>query len=148
METVVTGFNVDITTHLGDGQRFREGDEISLLLSLDRDAYVLLIYRDAAGRLSRLLPLPGKTDQHMAAGAFLPFPDKQAGLRLTVTPPFGREAAWLFAAGIPFPLAEIDTLSATVGNFDALLQRIRRHGNGIAYGEARTLIDTEAARGG
>ncbi len=124
-----------------------EGDEISLLLSLDRDAYVLLIYSDAAGRLTRLLPLPGKTGQRMTAGAFVPFPDKRAGLRLTVTPPFGREAAWFFAAGTPFPLAEIDALSATAGNFDALLRRIRRHGSGTTYGEARLLIDTEAARG-
>jgi len=146
--TPVASINVAVTTHLGDGQRFRQGDEISLLLSLGRDAHVLLIYRDAAGRLSRLLPLPGKSDQRMAAGAFLPFPDKQAGLRLTVTPPFGRETVWFFAAGTPFPLAEIDALSASADNFDALLRRIRSHGRATAYGEAHAVIDTEAAGGG
>ena len=140
--------NVAITTHLGDAQKFRKGDEISLLLSLDRDAYVLLIYRDAAGRLTRLLPLPGTTDQHMATGAFLPFPDRQAGLRLTVTPPFGQEAVWVFAASTPFPLAEIDVLLAPAGSFGGLLQRIRHHGNGITYGEAHTVIDTEATAKG
>ena len=146
--TPAAPINVAVTTHLGDAQRFRQGDELSLLLSLDRAAYVLLIYRDAAGRLSRLLPLPGKTDQHMTAGAFLPFPDKQTGLHLTVTPPFGRETVWFFAAGSPFPLAEIDALSVSPGNFDALLRRIRQHGSGTDYGEAHTVIDTEAAGDG
>ena len=40
--------DVKITTHLGDRQEFVEGDRISFLLSLERDAHVYLFYRDAA----------------------------------------------------------------------------------------------------
>ncbi len=36
--------NINITTHLGDHQTFMEGDVISFFLSLDKDAYLLVIY--------------------------------------------------------------------------------------------------------
>ncbi len=45
---------VGLTTHLGDRQSFVDGDRISFLLSLERDAYVYLFYRDADKNLLQL----------------------------------------------------------------------------------------------
>ena len=35
---------LDLTTHLGDQQKFVDGDEIQFLLSLGQDAYIYMYY--------------------------------------------------------------------------------------------------------
>ena len=61
---------VEITTHLGDQQAFVEGDVISFLLSLDRDAYVYLFYEDASASNLSDFPKYAKPYTFLPKGLF------------------------------------------------------------------------------
>lgn len=134
--------NLSITTHLGENQTFHEGDEVSFLLNLDRDAYLLIVYQDAAGTLVPLFPT--KDQGEVMAGDFLPFPDRNMGLRFVVQAPFGQERIWIFAASKPFPISKQENSIKDYANINALLTMVRRHGKkpDISYGEAYTQITT------
>ena len=97
---------VSITTHLGDRQTFQKGDPLSFLLSLNRDAYLLLIYENAAGKLLQVLPNPFEGQRLYRAGLFMPFPDRTASFRFKIDAPFGKETLWAFASDLPFPRLE------------------------------------------
>lgn len=136
--TEATSIRVSITTHLGDGQRFQAGDEISLLVSLNQDAYLLLVYQDADGNLVKLFPVRKNDTGWVKAGDFMPFPRREDGLRLVVSPPFGEEQIWAFAAAEVFskkPLKnsnDIETLRKRLQrsdiSFNAAYTRLITHG--------------------
>ncbi|NOX92397.1 MAG: DUF4384 domain-containing protein [Gammaproteobacteria bacterium] len=132
--------HVTITTHLGDEQHFREGDEISLLLSLNHDAYVLLVYQDASGDLVKLFPVRKDDNGRVSAGDFMPFPRRADGLRLVVAPPFGEEQVWAFATAEAFPARPLLNTS------DINTLRIRLQRSGIHYSEAYTRLRTHAGQ--
>lgn len=139
-----------MTSHLGDNQTFRAGDTISFLLSLDRDAYLLLVYQDAAGNLLKIFPDPSNPSGFVHAAQFVAFPFKGSGFRLRVTAPFGRESLWAFAASTPFPALTgrmQDDGAVLIGqDVQGLLTQVRAYGRrpGVAYGEARAVLTTEA----
>lgn len=141
-----------MTSHLGDGQTFREGDIVSFLLSLDHDAYLLLVYQDAAGNLLKIFPDPSNPSGFVRAGRFLDFPFKGSSFRLRVSPPFGTESLWAFAASSPFPVLEgkmqNDGAVLFEKNVQWLLDKVRVYGRhpGMAYGEARAVLTTQLAR--
>ncbi len=97
--------NISITTVLGDNQEFRAGDEISFLLSLNHDAYVILLYQEATGGLVQIFPVTKENSGRVKAGDFQPFPPRQQGIRLVVGAPFGQEQVWAFASDTSFPAA-------------------------------------------
>lgn len=134
--------NISITTHLGENQIFNEGDVVSFLLNLDRDAYVLLVYQDAAGNLAPLFPVNDKG--WVMAGDFLPFPNEDMGLRFVVNAPFGQEKVWAFAASKPFPISGKERSIKVFADLNTLLITVRRHGDktDISYGEAFTQLST------
>jgi len=135
-ETETSNIHVTITTHLGDNQHFQTGDEISLLLNLDRDAYLLLVYRDASGNLVKLFPVRKNDNGWMRAGDFIPFPRRTDGLRLIVAPPFGEEQVWAFAAAEAFPS---DPLKHTKNIKDL---RNRLQNSGVSFNAAFTQLTT------
>lgn len=121
--------DIKITTHLGDRQEFVAGDRISFLLSLQRDAHVYLIYRDAAANLLQLLPNERMPDHFYGAGLFMPVPDRQQPFQFTVQPPYGEEFMYAFASdngSLSFsgkPLA--NGLILLQGELDQIERRIR-----------------------
>ncbi len=135
-----TAIHVTITTHLGDEQHFREGDEISLLLSLDHDAYVLLVYQDAGGNLVKLFPVRKNDNGWVPAGDFIPFPRRTDGLRLVVASPFGEERVWAFAAAKAFPTRPL----LDIPDIKALHTRLQH--SGIFYSETYTQLRTHAGQ--
>jgi len=135
-----TAIHVTITTHLGDEQHFREGDEISLLLNLNHNAYVLLVYQDAKGNLIKLFPVRKNDNGWVHAGDFIPFPRRTDGLRLVVAPPFGEERVWAFAAAKAFPAQPL----LDIPNIKALRTRLQQ--SGIFYSEAHTRLKTQAGQ--
>jgi len=90
--------DVRITTHLGDQQSFVYGDRISFLLSLERDAYVYLFYRDAGENLLQLLPNERMPNHFFEAGLFMPVPSAQQSFQFTVQPPYGDEFMFAIAS--------------------------------------------------
>jgi len=117
---------VSITTSLGDDQSFRAGDELSLLLSLDRDAFVILLYQDAAGELVQIFPGADTDGGRVTAGDFQPFPPRNLGLRLVVAAPFGQERLWAFASETPFPAELLKPLPREKTAQRARLDRLRQ----------------------
>ena len=90
--------DVRITSHLGDQQKFVAGDHLSFLLSLERDSYVYLFYRDAAGNLLQLLPNARMQDHFFNKGLFMPVPSAQQSFQFTVQPPYGDEIMYAVAS--------------------------------------------------
>ncbi len=94
---------LEITTHLGDGQVFQEGDVVNFLVSSNRDAYLLIVYEDAAHRLVQLLPNPFSGNNYYRAGEFISVPGERAPFTFTISEPFGQEVIWAFSSDRPFP---------------------------------------------
>lgn len=143
---------LEVASHLGDGQTYAEGDTISYFVNLDHDAYLLLVYEDAAGHLIRILPNPFSGDGFHRAGSTLQIPTSRDPFEFTIAPPFGRERVWAFAASVPFPKlpgVELDNgLALLDGRVADLLRRIRTVADrpGVAYGEAQTMITTVSGK--
>lgn len=98
--------HVSITTHLGDRQEFQEGDRIQFLLDLNRDAYILLIYQDALGALTQMIPNTTDRSGFFKAARYLSIPDTRTPFEFVVGPPFGTETVWVYASNQPFPELE------------------------------------------
>jgi hypothetical protein len=138
---------VSITTHLGDGQRFVEGDTLAFFLSLDSDAYIFLVYEDAERRRIQILPNRDQGDNFYPSGLFHSIPGEGAAFQFRVAAPFGREKLWGFAAKRPFrPLSGqpldngLKLLSAEMATIRADLKAQA----GAAYGETCLEILTQS----
>lgn len=92
---------VEITTHLGDGQSFVAGDTIAFFLSLDTDAHIVAVYKDAHHRRVQIIPNRNQKSDYYRSGIFHPIPGKDAPFRFLVTEPFGMETLCVFASKTP-----------------------------------------------
>lgn len=109
--------NLNVTTHLGDTRTFREGDIVSFYVNLDRDAYLVIVYQDAAEHLFMILPNSMYSDNFYKAGLFIPIPNEHNPFRFRIAAPFGKETLWIFASDHPLPAAKfISSDSNTVSN--------------------------------
>lgn len=93
---------VEITTHLGDGQEYIEGDEISFLVNVTRDAYLLILYKDASQKLWQLLPNDFNQQAKVGAGLYIPIPGPEQNYRFRASAPFGKETLIVYASESPF----------------------------------------------
>lgn len=139
---------VAITTHLGDGHRFVQGDSIAFFLSLNQAAHIVAVYEDADQQKIQILPNANQENNFYPSGLFSPFPGTDATFRFTIAPPFGREKLWVFASRAPIanlpgePMANgLKRLSIDIPTIKA---RIHAQA-GLAYGEYCLPLDTLAA---
>lgn len=95
---------VEITTNLGDKQEYVEGDEISFLVSISADAYLLIVYEDSNKRVWQLLPNDFNRQAKFSAGMYIPIPNSEQPYRFRATAPFGKESLTVFASNKPFPI--------------------------------------------
>ncbi len=95
------GLNVDLTSYLGEDQRFAQDDELSFLISLSADAWLYMYYENAEGKVFQLIPSTLYPENRVMAGDFIPFPSSRADFHLQITPPFGAEKVWLIATQKP-----------------------------------------------
>ncbi len=89
---------LEVTTYLGDNQTFTQGDIISFLLTLDRDAYITAIYVDASGQSYQVVPNAEQADNFYQADLFIPLPANDAGFQFRVDAPYGKETLYVFAS--------------------------------------------------
>lgn len=141
--------NIDITTHLGDVKQFQEGDRIAFLLSLDTDAYLTVLYQNAAGEIIQLLPNRHQLTFFYKAGLFLSLPDPNSSFAFTIQPPFGQETLWVFAADLPLPALPgfylADGLKKLSVGMSLIRKKLAAHPKS-AYGEARLVLSTQARK--
>lgn len=140
--------HLELTTQRGDGATFAEGEKIQYFVSANRDAYLILLYKDASGRLIQIYPNARSGNGFHKAGEYMEIPDRMSVFDFTITSPFGSEQVWAFAATIPFPSLKPKDLS----NGLAVLQQdlieaaaqLRAHGrkSGAGYGETNVVVTT------
>lgn len=133
--------SLEITTHLGDNQKFVDGDTISFFVSLDKDAYLLIIYQTADKKLIQILPNSYQKKNYYHRGEFIQVPDDDQQFNFKVSPPFGHEKIMAYASTRPFPfLPGITTkrgLTILDGTIGEVIGKLRLHGrHSGAYGEA------------
>ena len=141
----VQNVHLEITTYLGDGQTFVEGDDIAFMLSLDQAAYVYLFYQDASGQLIQILPNREQTEHLFTAGSFIPVPDPEAAFKFTVQPPFGQETLWAFATDRPLPplpgKALPNGMMRMAQDIEAIRRTIKKQSSTL-FGEAMLTLKT------
>ncbi|PLY12629.1 MAG: hypothetical protein C0624_00530 [Desulfuromonas sp.] len=143
---------LDVTSHLGDGQTYQEGDTISYFVSSNQDAYLLLIYQDAGGNLIQILPNSYSGNEKFRSGNYIEVPRSSDNYEFIIEGPFGVEHVWAFASDRPLPrLPGQDVgngLTLLNGSLDSILSTVRSVASqpGISYGEARATITTVARR--
>ncbi len=94
---------VEITTHLGDQQIFRAGDELTFLVNLNKQAYLTIIFQDAAGTLMQLLPNRQVTNTLYEPGWYFAIPDARDPFLYRVAAPYGDEYVYAYASNKPLP---------------------------------------------
>ena len=119
---------LELTTHLGDQQRFVGGDEIQFLLSLGQDAYIYMYYIDAENKIMQILPNENQRSNFYTAGYFLTIPEYENLYRFTISEPFGDESIWVFASD------QLITIEQPPGPIENIKQLIKRSSE-KAYGE-------------
>jgi hypothetical protein len=142
-----SSINIEVTTHLGDKQTFREGDRLSFLVTLDQDAYLLMIYEDAAHNLIQVIPNEHRDNNYFESGLFIAVPGGKDPFRFVVKRPFGQETLWVFASDKPFPTLQGKSLANGLKqlsqNLSAVKATLQRHASQSLYAEAKTTIYTE-----
>lgn len=136
---------LEITTHLGDDQSFRQGDPIRFMISLDKPAYVALFYQDANFELTQLLPNARRTSSFFKAGLYIPFPDQTADFELTAQAPFGVDRVWAFASDVPIATLEGQVMESGLKHIQLTIDQIRSivmQGSKALYDEALLILTT------
>ncbi len=137
---------LELTTHQGDGVTFVEREKITFYASTDQGAYLLLLYQDAAGQLVQIYPNARTDNGFHEAGEYIAIPGNSASFDFTITPPFGIEQVWAFAATSAFPTLKGERLDDGLKVLqEALLDvivKLRAHGQKVSYGEANVVITT------
>ena len=138
---------IEITSYLGDKQVFQRGDELRFLLSLDRDAYLYVLYQTADNQLIQLIPNPNRQNNLFKADIFIEVPDKSAAYQFIVRPPFGHEAVYGFALDTPLSL-EGKPLSNGLKRLDLSINEIKQRVKNSAvhyYGWSHFSLTTRKA---
>ena len=140
--------NIEVSTHLGDKQRFKVGDKIAFLVSLDKDAHLLMIYQDAENNLIQVIPNQYRKQSFYKEGLFIAIPDRNEPFEFVVNPPFGTEKLWVFASSKKFPVLDGTSLENGLKKLESdlpeILASIRPKNSRIKFGESSTVITTEA----
>lgn len=134
--------NLDITTTLGDTPVYYEGDQIQFLLSLDRDAHVVVLYLDADNNLIQIMPNVNSQKHRYQAGAFLPVPDSRSGFTFRVEPPFGTDQVWAFASDQPVNLTGTTLKNGLIlinGNIEQIRRLIKSQAGELFDESSKTL---------
>lgn len=137
---------MELTTHMGDVTRFHSGDNVSFLLNLSSDAYLLVLYENANKELVQLLPNKKRPDFFLPAGIFLPIPDKTAPFVFHIQKPFGNEQLVILASDNKLPDIPGEWNSDGSKTLSMKLGKIRQQvqtGSGDAFGEVSYRLVTQ-----
>lgn len=141
---------LEVTTHLGDNQTFREGDSLSFYVTLDTDAYLLLIYETASDQLIQIIPNANKKSNFYKSGFFISIPEKGDKFQFKIEAPFGQETLWAFASDTPFYEIKGKTLSNGLRLLETDMLTIKENltkQSKSAFGEAKLQFKTEKFAG-
>lgn len=96
--TFFVGVNVD-----HENRVYREGDQLSVGVVSERDAYLHVLYRQADGAVFQIFPNSAQTDNRIAAKVATKIPKPGSLFVWDVGPPFGVETVKVIATSKPLP---------------------------------------------
>ena len=144
--------NVEITSNNGNGQTYAAGEKVVYFAHIDRDAYLLLVYEDAAGNLIQIFPNSQSSNQKFSAQSTIKVPSQGDQFEFEISAPFGREQVLAFASTSRFPNLPGENHSSGLKVLNISLDRVMKilrekaANSGHRYGEARTLLTTIAQK--
>lgn len=113
------GLKLSIATERGAGAVYREGEDLVILLTLDRDAWVKVYHVGVGGRVSLIWPNQyGGGDGLLRAGSVVRIPEtNDTRFSFRMTPPYGTEFIKAIASTQPFAATEAGSAApAGAGN--------------------------------
>jgi serine/threonine protein kinase len=99
-------FKVKIWTNKEPTMIYKAGDELKIYFQTNKDSYVYLYYKDAAGHVKLIVPNEYKQDNKVLANKTYSYPDETMNFILPVEPPFGTEQ--IMAIGSLQPIKDLD----------------------------------------
>ncbi|WP_081412963.1 DUF4384 domain-containing protein [Chitinilyticum aquatile] len=105
--------------------RFGSGDELWVTLSCAKPCYARIVQIDSQGKRQQIFPNEIQQGSLLPPGELIRLPAANSAIRLTVSPPFGKEALEVSAADKPFPVTEKSPTPARFGLPSTQLEQLR-----------------------
>ncbi|OHD18451.1 MAG: hypothetical protein A2087_11595 [Spirochaetes bacterium GWD1_61_31] len=97
------GLTVSLSTSRGSGAAYRVGEQLEVLLTVSRDAYVRLYHIDSAGQIQLIWPNRFHGGNGLVrAGQTIRLPDASRQFSFNLVPPYGTEFLKAVASSLPF----------------------------------------------
>lgn len=107
--TAPGGLAVSVTTDRGQGAAYRDGEDMRVIVTVNKDAYVRLYHVDGAGAIQLIWPNAyGGGDGRIAGGQAVSLPGPGDPFRFLMGPPYGTEFIKALASTVPFQKGEKD----------------------------------------
>jgi hypothetical protein len=97
---------LSVSTERGEGAEYEPGERMVVLVALNKQAWLRLYHRDAAGRVERIWPPKGSARGLLEAGTAIRIPGPRDRFELLVLGPGGEETLIAVASTRPFPEAD------------------------------------------
>lgn len=108
----------------------RQGEKIKIYLKGNKPFFGRVVYRDASGNITQLLPNPYRQNSYFNGNATYELPSGEDRFRLEVCPPFGSEMITVYAS--TSPLGDLDvTLASGVYEIRTKPKDVGMHTRGI-----------------
>ena|GEM_PF-857905 len=85
---------------------YREGDDLTVQVVAERDAYVYVMYQQADGQIFQIFPNNKQPDNQLKARQVVQIPGKDDLFRWKIGPPFGREILKVIATERPLKMLQ------------------------------------------
>jgi len=103
------GLTVSVTTDRGPGAAYRDGEDMEIIVTVNKDAYVRLYHVDGSGRIRMIWPNAfGGGDGRVPGGQIVRLPGPTDPFRFRMGPPYGTEFIKALASTTPFQNKEAD----------------------------------------
>ena len=101
--TAPGGLTVSVTTDRGPGAAYRDGEDMEIIVTVNKDAYVRLYHVDNSGRIQMIWPNAyGGGKGRIQGGQALRLPEPKDPSRFRMGPPYGTEFIKAIASTRPF----------------------------------------------
>jgi len=138
---IASELKVTIISDRGEGGVYHNGEEVSFILSANREAYFYIYDYNPEGKIVRLYPCEEEERNFKFQNAIMP----AQGTSWTIEPPFGVDRILVFATENPVPLPQPQAECGTPISLSLreLYQYYRQFQTSGGYAEAVTTILTK-----
>ena len=139
-----------------DKKQYRYGEKIKIFLKGNKPFYARVVYKDAVGNLTQLLPNPYRKENYFQGGVIYEIPSAKDRFEMEVSPPFGMENIFVYASTSPlggidlsksgpvYYVIETDSKDVGMKSRGVILKEKSSSdtGKGAEFFEAKTVVRT------